>query len=60
MELVVLTGEGSGVPKAGTEGATEEVAVVYRFLSTPSSRRAKTAERAADVFATFLLENATF
>ena len=56
LDTPAATGEGNGVPKAGTAGATEEAAVVYRFFNTPSSRKAKTAERAANVFATFLLE----
>jgi hypothetical protein len=51
-------GDGSGVPKAGMAGATEDVAIVERLVSSPSSRRASTAARAAEVFAIFLLEKA--
>lgn len=53
-------GDGSGAPKAGMTGATEEGALVLRLVNRPSSRKASTAARAAEVFATFLLENAAF
>lgn len=56
----IFEGTGSGVPKAGTAGATACAERVCRagLRNTPSSRRAKTVARAAAVFASFLLENA--
>jgi hypothetical protein len=51
-------GESSGVPKAGMAGATDEAAGVKRLVNRPSSRKANTAARAAEVFATFLLGKA--
>ena len=53
-------GDGSGVPKAGTMGATGDAAIAGRLVNRPSSRNARTAARAAEVFATFLLEKAAF
>lgn len=60
VSYVLATGagarDGSGVPKAGMTGAIEEGVFVLRLVKSPSSRRANTAARAAEVFATFLLE----
>lgn len=54
------TGGGSGVPKAGMAGATWVRTRAACLVKTPSSRKAKTAARAAAVFAIFLLEKAAF